>query len=76
MHLIPDNEPYRRVQATPDIVLLMGHRIVETTSVVTTSTSGAFAFGVNGSSGAGGSIGGNSGGALQRMVTTIRLHEC
>lgn len=76
MHLIPDNEPYRRVQVTPDIVLLMGHRIVETTSVVTTSTSGAFAFGANGSSGAGGSIGGNSGGALQRMVTTIRLHEC
>lgn len=76
MHLIPDDEPYRRVQVTPDIVLLMGHRIVETTSVVTTSTSGAFAFGANGSSGAGGSIGGNSGGALQRMVTTIRLHEC
>ena len=76
MHLIPDNEPYRRVQETPDIVQLMGHSIVETTSVVTTSTSGAFAFGANGSSGAGGSIGGNSGGALQRMVTTIRLHEC
>lgn len=76
MELEPAEEPYRRVQVTPNITQLLGHRIVETTSVITTSTSGAFAFGANGASGRGGSIGGNSGGALQQMVTTIRLHEC
>lgn len=75
--LAPDlNEPYRRVQVIPGLTQLIGHKVHETTTVLTVSTSGALAFGANGSSGAGGSIGGSHGGALQRMVTTIRVQEC
>lgn len=75
--LAPDlDEPYRRVQVMPGLTQLIGHKVHETTTVLTVSTSGALAFGANGSSGAGGSIGGSRGGALQRMVTTIRLQEC
>lgn len=70
------DEPYRRVQVMPGLTQLIGHKVHETTTVLTVSTSGALAFGANGSSGAGGSIGGSRGGALQRMVTTIRLQEC
>lgn len=69
-------EPYRRVEVMPGLTQLIGHKVHETTTVLTVSTSGALAFGANGSSGAGGSIGGARGGALQRMVTTIRLQEC
>lgn len=69
-------EPYRRVEVMPGLTQLIGHKMHETTTVLTVSTSGALAFGANGSSGAGGSIGGSRGGALQRMVTTIRLQEC
>lgn len=75
--LAPDFEmPYRRVQVVPGLTQLIGHKVHETTTVLTVSTSGALAFGANGSSGAGGSIGGSRGGALQRMVTTIRVQEC
>lgn len=75
--LAPDyDEPYRRVQVMPGLTQLIGHKMHETTTVLTVSTSGALAFGANGSSGAGGSIGSSRGGALQRMVTTIRLQEC
>ena len=75
--LAPDyDEPYRRVQVMPGLTQLIGHKVHETTTVLTVSTSGALAFGANGSSGAGGSIGGSRGGALQRMVTTIRVQEC
>lgn len=75
--LAPDyDEPYRRVQVMPDLTQLIGHKVHETTTVLTVSTSGALSFGANGSSGAGGSVGGSRGGALQRMVTTIRLQEC
>ena len=75
--LAPDyDEPYRRVQVMPGLTQLIGHKVHETTTVLTVSTSGALAFGANGSSGAGGSVGGSRGGALQRMVTTIRLQEC
>lgn len=75
--LAPDyNEPYRRVEVMTGLTQLIGHKVHETTTVLTVSTSGALAFGANGSSGAGGSIGGSRGGALQRMVTTIRLQEC
>lgn len=75
--LAPDLDmPYRRVQVAPGLTQLIGHKVHETTTVLTVSTSGALAFGANGSSGAGGSIGGSHGGALQRMVTTIRLQEC
>ena len=70
-------EPYRRVEVIPgQLTQLIGHKMHETTTVLTVSTSGALAFGANGSSGAGGSVGGSRGGALQRMVTTIRLQEC
>lgn len=75
--LAPDyDEPYRRVQVMPGLTQLIGHKVHETTTVLTVSTSGALAFGANGSSGAGGSVGGSRGGALQRMVTTIRVQEC
>lgn len=75
--LAPDlDEPYRRVEVMPGLTQLIGHKMHETTTVLTVSTSGALAFGANGSSGVGGSIGGSRGGALQRMVTTIRLQEC
>lgn len=69
-------EPYRRVEVMPGLTQLIGHKMHETTTVLTVSTSGALAFGANGSSGVGGSVGGSRGGALQRMVTTIRLQEC
>lgn len=70
-------EPYRRVEVIPgQLTQLIGHKMHETTTVLTVSTSGALAFGANGGSGQGGSIGGSHGGALQRMVTTIRLQEC
>lgn len=75
-YLRPSELPYRTVEIMPGLRQLIGHRVHETTAVVTTSASGAFAFGANGSSGAGGSIGGASAGAFQRMVTTIRLQEC
>ena len=75
--LAPAKEAYRRVEVIPgQLTQLIGHKIHETTTVLTVSTSGALAFGANGSSGAGGSIGGSRGGALQRMVTTIRVQEC
>ena len=75
--LAPDyDEPYRRVQVMPGLTQLIGHKVHETTTVLTVSTSGALAFGANGSSGVGGSVGGSRGGALQRMVTTIRVQEC
>lgn len=75
--LAPDlDQPYRRVEVFPGLTQLIGHKVHETTTVLTVSTSGALAFGANGSSGAGGSIGGSRGGALQRMVTTIRVQEC
>lgn len=76
--LAPDyDKPYRRVEVIPgQLTQLIGHKMHETTTVLTVSTSGALAFGANGSSGVGGSVGGARGGALQRMVTTIRLQEC
>lgn len=75
--LAPDlDEPYRRVEVMPGLTQLIGHKVHETTTVLTVSTSGAMAFGANGSSGAGGSVGGSRGGSLQRMVTTIRVQEC
>ena len=75
--LAPDLDmPYRRIQVTPDLAQLIGHKVHETTTVLTVSTSGALAFGANGSSGVAGSIGASRGGALQRMVTTIRVQEC
>lgn len=76
--LAPDfEEPYRRVEVIHgQLTQLIGHKMHETTTVLTVSTSGALAFGANGSSGVGGSVGGSRGGALQRMVTTIRLQEC
>lgn len=76
MWLEPADEPYRMIEVMSGLKQLIGHKVRETTSVITTSASGAFAFGANGSHGAGGSIGGASGGAMQRMVTTIRLQEC
>lgn len=76
MWLEPAEVPYRTVEVMPGLKQLIGHKVRETTAVVTTSASGAFAFGANGNGGAGGSIGGASGGAMQRMVTTIRLQEC
>lgn len=75
--LAPDFDmPYRRVQVVPGLTQLIGHKVHETTTVLTVSTSGALAFGANGSSGAAGSVGASRGGALQRMVTTIRVQEC
>lgn len=75
--LVPDYaDPYRRVEIAPGIVQLLGHRIIETSTVITVSSSHGFGFGGNGSSGQGGSIGINGGGAMQRLVNTIRLQEC
>lgn len=75
--LAPDFDmPYRRVHVFPGLTQLIGHKVHETTTVLTVSTSGALAFGANGSSGAAGSVGASRGGALQRMVTTIRVQEC
>lgn len=75
--LAPDFDmPYRRVQVVPGLTQLIGHKVHETTTVLTVSTSGALAFGANGSSGVAGSVGASRGGALQRMVTTIRVQEC
>ena len=75
--LAPDlDQPYRRVEVMPGLTQLIGHKVHETTTVLTVSTSGALAFGANGSSGVAGSVGASRGGALQRMVTTIRVQEC
>lgn len=75
--LAPDlDQPYRRVEVFPGLTQLIGHKVHETTTVLTVSTSGALAFGANGSSGVAGSVGASRGGALQRMVTTIRVQEC
>lgn len=75
--LAPAEESYRRVEIIPgQLTQLIGHKVHETTTVLTVSTSGALAFGANGPSGAGGSLGSSRGGALQRMVTTIRVQEC
>lgn len=75
--LAPDpDRPYRRVEVFPGLTQLIGHKVHETTTVLTVSTSGALAFGANGSSGVAGSVGASRGGALQRMVTTIRVQEC
>lgn len=63
--LAPDlDQPYRRVEVMPGLTQLIGHKMHETTTVLTVSTSGALAFGANGSSGVGGSVGGSRGGAL------------
>ena len=76
--LAPDFDmPYRKVEVVPgQLYQLIGHKTHETTTVLTVSTSGALAFGANGGNGRGGSIGASGGGALQRMVTTIRVQEC
>lgn len=76
--LAPDFDmPYRKVEVVPgQLYQLIGHKTHETTTVLTVSTSGALAFGANGGNGQGGSIGASGGGALQRMVTTIRVQEC
>lgn len=76
-YVLPDTEqPYRRVQLTPDIYQLIGHRVIETSAVVTVSTGGGLGFAANVGSGAGGSIGSTAAGAIQRVVTTVRLHDC
>lgn len=75
--VIPDRqEPYRRVDIMPGVFQLIGHRIIETSAVVSTSTGYGIGFGGNGNGGGGGSFGMQSGGQLQRLVTTIRLAEC
>lgn len=75
--LSPDMQmPYRKVFFAPGQYQLIGHRVSETSAVVTTSSGGGLGFAANGNGGAGGSIGGNTSGAMQRLVTTIRLHEC
>lgn len=73
----PDREePYRKVELVPGVFQLIGHRVSETSAVVTTSSGGGLGFAANGNGGAGGSIGGQTSGAMQRLVTTVRLHEC
>nr|DAP04004.1 MAG TPA: hypothetical protein [Caudoviricetes sp.] len=75
--LSPDLQmPYRKVFFAPGQYQLIGHRVSETSAVVTTSSGGGLGFAANGNGGAGGSIGGQTSGAMQRLVTTIRLHEC
>lgn len=67
--------PYKKVNLTPTIYQLIGHRVVETSAVVSTSTSGGIGVSAFGSS-AGASVGGQSAGSIQRLITTIRLAEC
>lgn len=75
-YVLPDEqEAYRRVQLTPGLVQLIGHRVVETTAPLTVSTSGGWSIsGFNSHGGGGGGI--SSSGALQRLITTVRLLEC
>lgn len=75
--LFPDfAEPYRKVEVLPGVYQLLGHQIIETSTVITVSSSHGFGFGGNNSNGGGGSLGINGGGAMQRIVNTIRLQEC
>lgn len=76
-YVLPDMEqPYRKVQLSPTVYQLVGHRVAETSAVVSVSTGYAWGVGGNGNSGGGGSLGMGSTGSLQRVITTIRLHEC
>lgn len=76
-YVVPDvDQPYRKIQIMPDVFQLIGHRMIETTAVPNISTSGGFGIGGNVNAGGGASFGMQSGGALQRVVTTIRLQEC
>lgn len=75
-YLIPADVPYRKVQITPDIYQLLGHKVIETSAVVTVSTGGGLGFGGNSNNGGGASIGYQSSGAIQRVISTIRLQEC
>lgn len=70
------DEPYRRIEVVPGLIRLLGHRVVETSAVTTVSTGYSWGIGGNGSGGAGGSIGAGGSSGLQRIVTTVRLHEC
>lgn len=74
-HLEPMNEAYQRVDIMPGVYQLIGHRVIETSAVVTVSTGMGFGVGGGNSSG-GGSLGVGASGAMQRLVTTIRLVDC
>lgn len=75
-YTIPDEVPYRRIELTPSLYQLIGHRVNTTTAVVTVSTGGGLGFGFNTNAGGGGSAGVTAGSGIQRLVTTINLEEC
>lgn len=75
-YTIPDEIPYRRIELTPNLYQLIGHRVNSTTAVVTVSTGGGLGFGFNTNAGGGGSAGVTAGSGIQRLVTTINLEEC
>lgn len=74
--LISANEPYRYVTLPNGDVQMLGHRIVETTAALNTSSAYGFGAGGNSSTGSAGSLGVSSSGGMQRLVTSIRLVDC
>lgn len=73
--LLAAHEPYRIIEVMPGFKQAIGHRPIETTAVVTVSSSRSIGLaGGNGSGGGSATSGG--GGAVQRLVTTVRLEEC
>lgn len=75
MSLVPADEPYRRFEIAPGIVQLIGHRVVETSAVTNVSGGRSIGIGVATSNHSGSGSSGGAG-AMQRLVTTIRLNEC
>lgn len=75
MQLVPDDQPYRKYEIVPGVVQLIGHRVVETSAVTTVSGGRSIGIGLATSNHSGSGAAGGAG-AMQRLVTTIRLQEC
>lgn len=68
-------EAYRVIEIIPGLRQVIGHRLVETSSVVTISGGRSIGIaGANTHGGGSGTVGGAGG--MQRLVTTVRLEEC
>lgn len=75
-YLISAEQPFLKITIAPGRYALMGHQVIETSSVNTVSTGGGFGFSANGNWGGGGSLGTHTSGAIQRTISTIRLSDC
>lgn len=73
--VLPAVHPYNEVQIAPGLKHLLGHRLIETSAVVTVSGGRSIGIGGVGTNGGGSATSGGSG-AMQRLVTTVRLEEC